>query len=189
MRAVLRGAIKISWLYGKNSEVIWVKEHCQIRRWSPSKFNFPCIICARFLFYFLALLNLFSCLCSNARKVLLLNWTCCGWSVYLCATKVRTLSTSQRPYCSSLLGAIFDETGSGFSQLLASSSSFLLKLTRSKEVPNKREHSSYFRFSPIFFFLRFCWTGLDHHREKSRERRTWVESLSCKEIKKSWLRI
>lgn len=35
-------------------------------------------------------------------KVLLLNWTYCDWSVFVCETEVRNLSTSQRSYCSSL---------------------------------------------------------------------------------------
>ena len=35
-------------------------------------------------------------------KVLLLNWTYCDWSVFVCETEVRNLSTSQRSYCSLL---------------------------------------------------------------------------------------
>lgn len=114
-------------------------------------------------------------------KVLLLNWTYCDWSVFVCETEVRNLSTSQRSYYSSLQCNFDELTGSlltswlrllasrlrllaswsrllaswsrllaSWLRLLASSSSFLLKLKRSKEVPNKREDSSYFGFSPSF---------------------------------------
>jgi len=47
----------------------------------------------------------------------------------------------------------------------ASSSSFLLKLTRSKEVSNKREDLSYFSL-PLFFFLRFSLNGIEKRVEK-----------------------
>ena len=133
-------------------------------------------------------------------KVLLLNWTYCDWSVFVCETEVRNLSTSQRSYYSSLqcnfwwtdwvtAGELVTTAG----ELVTTAGEqflFSLKIEAEQRSTKQARGFKLLSFLSLFFsFFASRRTGLDQRREKSRGRRAWVQSLSCKEFKKSWLMI
>lgn len=154
-------------------------------------------------------------------KVLLLNWTYCDWSVFVCETEVRNLSTSQRSYYSSLqcnfwwtdwvtadelvttageqvttAGKLVTTAGelvTTAGELVTTAGEqflFSLKIEAEQRSTKQARGFKLLWFLSLFFsFFATRRTGLDHRRENSRGRRAWVQSLSCKEFKKSWLMI
>ena len=154
-------------------------------------------------------------------KVLLLNWTYCDWSVFVCETEVRNLSTSQRSYYSSLqcnfwwtdwvtAGELVTTAGEQVTtagklvttagelvttagELVTTAGEqflFSLKIEAEQRSTKQARGFKLLSFLSLFFsFFASRRTGLDQRREKSRGRRAWVQSLSCKEFKKSWLMI